>query len=135
MSYIFVEIEDVLATPKNGAIGSFDAIKNYKPRSEVIETINALSEKFEIITFTATSEEFRTSIEDFLIENNVQTDTILMRDEYNKKAGHFAREKIISDFFNGNENKRFVDTHSVYTNHEKFAEMLLDEEYTVFQVG
>lgn len=135
MNYIFVEVEGILAEPKNGEVGNFEAIKKYRPRTEVIETINILSEKFEIVAFTATNEEFRTAIEDFLIENNVQTDNILMRDEYNKKAGHFARDKIVSDFFDGNENKRFVETHSVYTNNEKFAEMLLDEEYTVFQVG
>ena len=133
--FIFVELEGVLASPKNGDIGTHDAIKKYVAREEVIEIINHLSDHFEIVVFSATNEEERTAVEDFLVENNVLTDNVLLRDEYNRGTAANIRNKILSDFFDGNENKRFVDTHSVYTNHEKLTELLLDEEYTVFQVG
>lgn len=133
--FIFVELEGVLATPKNGEVGTHEAIKKYFAREEVIEIINLLSNHFEIVVFSATEEEERTAIEDFLVENNVQTDNVLLRDEYNRGTAANVRNKILSDFFDGNENKRFVETHSIYTNHEKFTELLLDEEYTVFQVG
>jgi len=135
MTHIFVEVEGILATPKNGDVGNRDAIKKYHPREEVIEMINFLSEKYEIVVFSMTKEDERQSIEDFLVENNVQTDTVLLRDDYNRNAGHVARHKIIKDFFDGNEDKMFLETHSIFTSHDKFSETLLDEEYTVVLVG
>lgn len=135
MSYIFVEVEGILGIPKNGETGNQEAIKKYHPREEVIELINALSEKYDIVAFSMTQEKNRSCIEDFLVMNDVQIDTVLLRSDYDRSAGHVARNKIILDYFNGNSDKMFLDTHSIYTNFDKFSELLMDEEYTVFQVG
>lgn len=134
-SYIFVELEGILATPKNGEVGTLEAIKKYHPREEIISDINHLAEKHDIVVFSVTKEEERQAIEDFLLENNIQTDKVLLRDEYNRSALHIARQKMILDFFDGNDNKMFLETHTVYTNNDKFTDLLRDEEYTVYQVG
>lgn len=135
MKYIFVEIEDILAYAKNGELYETEAVKNYQPRDEVIELINKLSEKYEIVLFSMAREDYRVAIEDFVSLNNINTDNVLLKDEYNKGTQTEVIRKMIKEFFDGDENKMFLKTHSVFTNNDRFVEWLMDEEYTVVQVG
>lgn len=134
MSYILVELEGVLATPQ-GTERNTEAVRKYRAKEEVIELVNNLSEQYDVVVFSSTKEEHRLAVEDFISEHNIMTDHILLGCDHTFGNAHVLALKAIKSFFDGNEDKMFLQTHCVFANNDKLSEILIDEEYTVFQIG
>lgn len=134
MSYILVELEGVLATPQ-GKERTTEAVRQYRVKEEVIELINNLSDKYDIVVFSSVKEEHRLAVEDFVSTHNIMSDDVVLGCDHVFGASHVVCMKAIKTFFDNDEDKMFLKTHSVFTNNDKLSEILIDEEYTVFNVG
>lgn len=97
---------------------------DFEPQKDIIEIINHLSDAYEVYCFSTLPESSRLEISDFLIDNGVQVEDVLLRAEGDWTKFHALRVNYVLDFFSGNVDTAVEKTACIWINNERAAEEL-----------
>lgn len=141
MAYIFVELESVLSDNSHRSdvrrdYATHDALaKDDEPIEDAIKLAEFLNETHVIVVFSTRSELYRMEAEQWLMDNDVPCDEVLMRPEGDYTPAIELKKSMILDYFKGRDDKMFEETFAIISNQENTIEAFREDGFFVISTG
>lgn len=141
MAYIFVELESVLSDNSHRSdvrrdFATYDALaKDDEPVEFGIRLLEKFAETDIIIAFSTRSELYRMETEQWLMDNDVPCEDVLMRPEGDYTPAIELKKSMILDYFKGRDDKMFEETFAIISNHETTIEAFREDGFEVISTG
>ena len=137
---IFVELESLANSAHRSDYKRDRAVydsmaSDDEPLDDAIELLEALNQNYTVIIFTTRNQLHEYATTEWLMENDIPCDDLLMRPENDYTPAIELKKSLILDYYKGRDDRMEEETFAIISNHEATVESFREDGFFVIQTG